>query len=463
MDKTQIEHSEKCSNFEQSSKLGLQQTALANGRSIKSSDFSKDSILQQLETHNLFLTGGAGVGKSYLTNEVIEHYHNTKRGVIALGSTGVSAVNIGGMTIHSFFGFGIASSLEELNKYDKYAKKRLAELKKILKATELIIIDEISMVSSDLLDMIAYRLKSSGYLGKLMVVGDFFQIPPIRQNERNDIFGERLYAFESMAWERFEFFVVVLDQMKRTKDTHFTNILSKVRCGVCDDEVENYLDRLSQNSLAEPNPTYLFGRNAEVEEMNRLKIDALKSDETILFAQLQQFGEVPQKRLDSWRSSLPVLDQLTLKEGVPVLFTVNKWGKYVNGERGVLHKIEEEYLLIEKEESFVRVERHDFDLIHIEVDNDKTKNITLATLSQFPIKLAYAVTIHKSQGMSIDHLVCNVDNIFTPSQFYVAISRATNPHHLKIDFSKGELRHYLKRLIRVDERVVSYYQKIDSR
>jgi ATP-dependent exoDNAse (exonuclease V) alpha subunit len=158
---------------------------------------------------------------------------------------------------------------------------------------------------------------------------------------------------------------------------------------------------------------------------------------------------------------LPISEQLTLKVGVPILFTVNKWGKFVNGERGILHKIEDECLIVKKEDVYVRVERHEFDLLDMLVKPDGTvETISLATLSQFPIKLAYAVTIHKSQGMSIDNLVCNIDNIFAPSQFYVAISRAINPKNLRLDFNKGDLTHYLHRVVHVDKRVVKYYDGI---
>ena len=119
--------------------------------------------------------------------------------------------------------------------------------------------------------------------------------------------------------------------------------------------------------------------------------------------------------------------------------------------------------MLEKEEEFVRVERHEFDLLDMAVkDNGTIETISLATLSQFPLKLAYAVTIHKSQGMSIDNLVCNVDNIFAPSQFYVAISRAINPKNLKLDFNKGDLTQYLSRVIHVDSRVIEYYKGIDG-
>ncbi len=421
-----------------------------------------DQIMDALEYRDLFLTGGAGVGKSYLTNEVVSTYRKAGKQVVTLGSTGVSAVNVGGFTIHSFFAFGISGNFDELSQSDKRNKKRLIDLKKILKVTDLIVIDEISMVSTDLMDMILHRLESHAYDGRLMLVGDFYQLPPIVKGGNNGLFGEMLFAFESTAWARINPRVIELTEMKRTQDEAFTHILSKIRQGICDDEVVSYvLELCNHESVYETEPTYLYGRNLEVEQMNRTSLNRLDSEETILFAGLEKFGSVHEKRLESWKKLLPISNQLTLKVGVPVLFTVNKWGKFVNGERGFLRAIEEEYLLVEKEEEFVRVERHEFDLLDMVVHNDgKIEQISLATLKQFPLKLAYAVTIHKSQGMSINHLVCNVDNIFAPSQFYVAISRATDPKLLKIDFSRGDITQYLRRVIHVDERVKKYYEEI---
>jgi len=421
---------------------------------------NKVDVLEALKHSNVFLTGGAGVGKSYITNEVISDYRKRGKQVVSLGSTGVSAVNIGGFTVHSFFVFGIANNFDELAAGDRRAKKRLSDLKKVLKATDLIIIDEISMVSTDLMEMIAYRLNNYGYLGKVLLVGDFFQLPPVqKQNNRNDVFGEKLYAFESMAWERLDLTVIELTEMKRTTDAEFTHILSKVRKGQCDEEVINYMMKLWNTETMQKDPTYLFGRNLEVEQTNRAKLNELDTEETILFANIEMFGAVNEKKLAGWKNMLPISEQLTLKEGVPILFTVNKWGKFVNGERGILKQIEEDYLIVEKEDEYVRVERHDFDMLDMDVKEDGTvESMTLATLSQFPLKLAYAVTIHKSQGMSIDNLVCNVDNIFAPSQFYVAISRAIDPKHLKIEFNRGDLTQYLHRVIHVDRRVVDYYK-----
>ena len=250
--------------------------------------------------------------------------------------------------------------------------------------------------------------------------------------------------------------------MKRTTDAEFTYILSKIRKGLCDEEVIDYMTRLWNTEGMDKDPTYLYGRNLEVEQTNRAKINELDSEETILFSNIEMFGKVHEKKLAGWKNMLPISEQLTLKEGVPILFTVNKWGKFVNGERGILKTIEDDHLIVEKDDEYVRVERHEFDLLDMAVKDDGTiETISLATLSQFPLKLAYAVTIHKSQGMSIDNLVCNVDNIFAPSQFYVAISRAIDPKKLKLDFNKGDLTQYLSRVIHVDQRVVEYYKGIE--
>jgi len=424
-----------------------------------------DLVREHLKENHVFLTGGAGVGKSYTITQLIHHYRTqSDEQVVALGSTGVSAVNIGGFTIHSFFVFGISNNFEELNQHDKRSRSRLSELKKILKATDLIIIDEISMVSASLMEMIHYRLSSMHYGGKLIFVGDFFQLPPVQKHNPNphDLFANKLYAFESEAWHSFAPIVIELTEMKRTSDAEFTHILHKVRVGHCDQEVLNFMQKLQHNSIKDENPTFLFGRNAEVNATNQAKLAAIDAPEHTLYATYQEHhGKVNEKRLNAWKNILPVEEKLVLKVGVPVLFTINKWGKYANGERGIVHKIEDEYIIVEKEEIYVRVEAHEFDLLEMKSDDKgKIESITVATLSQFPLKLAYAVTIHKSQGMSIDNLVCNVDNIFAPSQFYVAISRAINPKNLRLDFNKGHLNAYLQGIIRVDQRVVDYYSHL---
>jgi ATP-dependent exoDNAse (exonuclease V) alpha subunit len=425
-----------------------------------------EELLAILERANLFLTGAAGTGKSWLTGRIIDAYRQAERGVVALGSTGVSAVNIGGVTVHSFFVLGICNGFEELKEHDRRNKKRLADLKRLLKATELIVIDEISMIGVETLEMIRYRLESLGYEGRLMFVGDFYQLPPVTREPSAPVglFGEALYAFESGAWTSFAPQVVELKRMKRTRDVEFARILSRIRRGERDRELTEYLLELCNNdAVLERDPTWLYGRNREVEEMNAASLARLEGEEYLFYAELEKEKPLHSKRLESWIRLLPVRESLHLKVGAPVLFTVNRWGRYVNGERGVLRTVEEEFLIVEKEGEFVRVEPHEFVLGEPEIDEEgRLQMRPVATLKQFPLRLAYAVTIHKSQGMSIDRLVCNVDTIFVPSQFYVALSRATDPRHLRIDFNRGDLERYLERVIRVDERVREFYAGIGN-
>jgi ATP-dependent exoDNAse (exonuclease V) alpha subunit len=426
-------------------------------------------LTELLETNNIFLTGGAGVGKSYLTKEVISWYQKEYQGVIVLGSTGISAVNVGGQTIHSFFVFGIAGNLEELSSGDRYNKSRIKELCKLLKSTDLIIIDEISMVSADLMEMILYRFRQCGYTGKLMVVGDFYQLPPVQKAGRKpsqNIFeqDQGIYAFESSAWEIFDFMTVALTKIKRTSNTDFMKILEKIRIGEADEEVFHYLEHLRHNSFeGENEATVLFGTNAQADRLNLQKVAAVKRQEIDLPAIVKvKDPSIDNRRIEGWKKNLPVIENLKLKEGIPVIFTTNKWGSYHNGERAVVEHIDKDAIVVEKKGKLVKVDRFSFELSRPALSADgMIENDTVAVLEQFPLRPAYAITIHKSQGMSIEKLICNVDTIFADSQFYVALSRAVDPAFLKISYGRNDFQNYLQRAVRVSERVRKFYDKAE--
>ena len=418
------------------------------------------NILELLEEQNIFLTGGAGVGKSYLTKQIINDYESNYRGVVILGSTGISAVNVGGQTIHSFFIFGISSNFEELESSDRYNRTRLKELEKILKKTDLIIIDEISMVSCDLLDMILYRLRRAKYSGKLLVVGDFFQLPPIQKQQNSSIFGDTVYAFESSAWEHFNFLGVELTTIKRTTNQEFMSILEKVRIGELDQECFAYLTKLKENNFEQSNTTVLYGRNYEADILNRQKVAQSPREEFDLPAIVEiKDSKLNEKRVSSWKNSLPILVDLKLKEGIPVIFTTNKWGSYHNGEKAIVEHIDADSIIVDKGGKLVKVDRFEFELSRSMVDDKgKLDSEVLCSLKQFPLRPAYAITIHKSQGMSLSSLVCNVDHIFADSQFYVALSRAVDPKTLKLSYSRNDFENYLKRVVSVSDSVKEFYQ-----
>ena len=426
---------------------------------------SYDKVIDLLRSENIFLTGGAGVGKSYLTKKIVDYYKAECMNVIVLGSTGISAVNVGGQTIHSLFAFGIANNFEELKNFDKYNKNRLRELAKILKNLHLLIIDEISMVSADLLEMVLYRLRAGGFKGKLMVVGDFYQLPPVvKQKSNHSIFGEAIYAFESAAWEHFDFVTVELMKVHRTDDVDFMRILNFVRRGELNEEVFTYLEKLRESDFDTHNATVLFGRNAEADILNATKVAQMPTEEFTKEALIDiKDKKLDERRLASWKKTLPVVENLTLKEGVPVIFTTNRWGFYHNGERAVIEHIDEDSIVVEKNHRLVKVERFDFELGRSTADGEgHIDSEVIATFSQFPLRPAYGITIHKSQGMSLDNLVCNVDYIFADSQFYVALSRAVNPQRLKISYSRGDFRAYLERVVRVSDAVTKFYQNVEN-
>lgn len=420
-------------------------------------------LIDILQKSNVLLTGGAGVGKSYLVGEVVSSLRKIGKQIVVLGSTGVSAVNVGGQTLHSFFAFGICNHLDELTRHDRYTKQRLVEIKKVLTRCDLLVIDEISMVSADLLDMIYYRLRNAGFEGSVLFVGDFFQLPPVSKGKNDSLWGGFEYAFESSAWNAFEPMVVELTTTKRTHDELFFAHLGKIRRGILEPETLEYLEALRSNlSVWEDDPTVLFGRNKEAEMLNIQKLAQIESELIVLKAKEKVHEQsLHVNKIEGWKNALPIPVDLTLKVGAKVLFCTNKWGKYYNGERGIIKAIDEDEVIVEKAGELVKVDRQEYTLHENVVMDGEVKEKPLVSIEQFPLKLAYAITIHKSQGMSIDSLVCNINTIFEKSQFYVAISRARSPKQLLLDYHYQRFHEHLQRCVQVSPKVGEFYKKSD--
>ncbi len=421
-----------------------------------------DKIVKYLKEDNLFLTGGAGVGKSYLAKEIAKKYKN----VITLGSSGISAVNINGQTIHSFFAFGISNTLEELEVFDRKNRHRIKEINKILEVAELIVIDEISMVSANLMDMILYRLRGSNFKGKVLVVGDFYQLPPVIKKSSIGIFDDLEYAFESSAWDVFDFKIVELTEVKRTKDKEFIKILDYIRVGELNSEVLDYLIMLKEQKVNKDRSTTLFGRNYEVHMLNNDRLKSINTQEITLKSIFQsKVEDETSKKVLNWQKSLPIVEELKIKQKAPVIFTTNKWGVYYNGERGVIQEIQEDAIIVKKDSNskLVKVQRFAFEMNQAIVNKDgNIEYETVCVLKQYPIRLAYAITIHKSQGMSIDKLICNINHIFADSQLYVALSRGVDPKFLKIEYKNNDFQNYLKRVIKSSNKVKRFYEENKS-
>lgn len=380
---------------------------------------------------NLFLTGGAGVGKTTITREIIKTYEEEAKQVAKLASTGMAATLIGGQTLHSFFDLGIASNVEELEKSGKEQIKK--KVKKLISSMSLIVIDEISMVSDTLFDLVILRLEQAEFSGSLLVVGDFLQLPPVVRGS-----ADVNFAFESENWNRCRFKKIELMHIYRTDDKEFIALLNSIRFGVVDEQIHNHL-----NSYIKPLPsdlsghTFLFGKNSSSARHNRVQLSFIDGDSFIKEAQIIKHDKkVKEYEIERFFSDARIEKELELKIGAPVLFTRNAWN-YFNGERGEVVNIDNDYVYVKKSDGKVvkleAVEQSKTRWVEKSIESQKTfVEESLFSVYQFPLKLAFAITIHKSQGMSIEDLIIDTNEIFAPSQFYVALSRSSNPQHLNL-------------------------------
>ena len=380
---------------------------------------------------NIFLTGGAGVGKTTITREVIEHFESEAKKVAKLASTGMAATLIGGQTLHSFLDLGIASDMQELERNGKYEIKK--KIKKLIASMHLIVIDEISMVSDTLFEMVALRLEQAEFKGALLVVGDFLQLPPVVRG-----YAEVKFAFESEAWSAYAFEKIELTHIYRTDDVRFIELLNNVRFGFVDESVHNHLNEYIKplpNDLSEF--TFLFGKNISAQKHNKTQLEFIDNELFTKEAQIvKHLQTAKDTEIERFMNDARIEKELALKIGAPVLFTRNSWN-YVNGERGVVVNIDASNVYVEKSDGKVlkleAVAQSKAMWREKTVDGKKEMlEENLFSVYQFPIKLAFAITIHKSQGMSIEDLIIQTNEIFAPSQFYVALSRSSNPLRLNL-------------------------------
>ena len=430
-----------------------------------------DTYVEQLKAGvNLFITGAAGVGKSFTTNAIVKAFEDKEKQVVKLASTAMAATHIAGQTIHSFFDLRLIKSVPELEKSARY--KINNKLKKVLEGTDLIVIDEVSMVSAGVLDLVRLRLLQAGYEKGLMVVGDFLQLAPVVKHQEkmeycshheiqnpSEVFG---FAFDSPSWKAFDFEVVHLTEVHRTKDHNFMLLLDDVRRGIFAAPHEHYLSDLFKDAPKnERDYTYLFSTNAKSDTHNKKVLEELDSQEQTLaaiYAGDKQDDEV----IEKFCRDIKVNRNFTLKEGADILFTKNSWN-YYNGERGKVKRIDlaKGVLVIEKHNGVhVKVEREKFEKRGFEIKEiegvEQSVEVVYFSILQFPIALAYAITIHKAQGMGIEDLVIDTSRIFAPSQFYVALSRAISPQRLIL---QGEAKK-LRSLVYVDQAALGFYKAL---
>lgn len=371
--------------------------------------------------NNVFLTGVAGTGKSYLLRRFMRELDLKTFPVLA--STGAAAVLIGGRTFHSFFGLGILEGGAAQTITRALEDQRLrARLRRI----EGFILDEVSMISGETLSVAETIARMSrdeslpwGGL-KVVVVGDFAQLPPVsRQSRFKD------WAFLSDTWQRSNFTPVVLTDIVRTDDAEFVSVLNDVRAGIISETVVQFLDQRVVTEFDDQyNGTCLFAHRQTTDQYNEKKLNDI-DDELFTFP-TQYFGG-QERQLEMLRKSAPIPEQLLLKRDAYVMTRINDPRyRFINGTTGRIVDIQPEKITIQlKSKKEIEIEPVEFSLL------DAEGKVT-AVARNFPLTLAYATTIHKSQGVTLDDVFVDLSRLWEPGQAYVAMSRLRKGSGLKI-------------------------------
>ncbi len=374
---------------------------------------------------NVFLTGEPGAGKTHTINEYVRYLREHDIEVAITASTGIAATHIGGMTIHSWSGIGIKSSLSRYD-LDKLASNEY--IAKRIRRSRVLVIDEISMLPPDTLSMVDQVcrevMQNPGPFGGLQVVfvGDFFQLPPIIKKstqEMDSLFSDEevaRFAYDSPAWKNAQPLVCYLSEQYRQDDDTFLSLLAAIRSNTFGKaELAHIHSRKIEGSAVPVNIPKLFSHNIDVNGVN---------DDTLakIEAQAESFtmtSDGPDGLVAALVKGCLSPERLTLKKGAEVMFTKNNpKGKYVNGTLGTVvgFQLGTRYPIVETR-SGVQIDVEPMDWVVEE--NGKIRG----RITQLPLRLAWAITIHKSQGMSMDEAVMDLGDVFEYGQGYVALSR----------------------------------------
>jgi ATP-dependent DNA helicase PIF1 len=378
-----------------------------------------------MEGHNILLTGSAGTGKSYTIKYIIEYLNNTNKNYAITASTGTAAVIIGGQTLHSFLGLGLGTgSIKEILGNILKNKKKYENILKL----DTLIIDEISMIDRDLFQKISEVLsiiKSTDVCFgniQLILVGDFCQLAPVKGK----------YCFLSDIWNKINIKIVLLKKLIRhDEDLLFQKILKIVRKGKCTDNIIRVLDSLRDtvfdNGII---PTKLYPINVNVDIINNIEIEKLKAQGNI--SKTYTAITSCDKEKEGEKFSI----ELTLNAQVIIIRNINIEESLVNGTRGVIKHLGADYVIINDVNGNIHTIKYYTDTFNNKVSSKSSYIIHM------PIRICYALSIHKSQGMTIDALELDLGaNIFTCGQSYTALSRAKKLSSIKIiDIDKNSFR-----------------------
>lgn len=413
---------------------------------LKENTMKKDHLFELAESYisrtgiSVFLTGRAGTGKTTFLKYIVE---NTPKRCVVLAPTGVAAINAGGVTIHSFFQLPLCPYLPDVKELiTEYqmpeARRQLKKEKvKIIRTLDLLIIDEISMVRADLMDSIdavmrRYRRSDQPFGGvQVLMIGDAHQLPPV-VTEQEEPWLRKVYQspffFHSKVMQRLRYVTVELETVYRQSDSKFLDILNTIRGGMMDDSTYRLLnsrldprfDPVDTAANGSGKWIRLTTHNRQADNINQHKLNGLDSQLKIFYAEIE--GNFPE-------NSYPAEERLELKEGAQVMFLRNdsREGRYYNGKIGTITQIDDyEGITVTDENGVeINVPKEKWENIQYEIDKE-TKEITPiveGTFTQYPLRTAWAVTIHKSQGLTFDHVIIDAASAFSFGQVYVALSR----------------------------------------
>lgn len=376
---------------------------------------TQEKALEILKSgENAFITGSAGTGKTFLLNQFIDYLKKEKIPVGITASTGIAATHINGMTIHSWCGIGIKDSLTGKDLMRLMTKKHVRS--KVKKA-KVLIIDEISMLHRKQLDLVNRVLQffhdNLLPFGGIQVVfcGDFFQLPPVSKNNES---SREKFAFMADSWVQANLKICYLTHQYRQKDNDLNRILNEIRNDAISSKSIHLLDEVCVLKPKE-NGTKLFTHNADVDRINQEFLSQIEDDVRIFKAKTT--GE--KKLIELLKKSVLAKEEIELKIGAKVMFVKNNYEKgYINGTLGTVTGYTDKGLprvkLLEGKTMTVTPELWSI---------DDERGVELATFNQIPLRLAWAITIHKSQGMTLDEAEIDLRRTFEPGQGYVALSR----------------------------------------